>query len=314
MDKNLTRGPVISVIIPSFNGEKFLSETIESVLAQSFRDWECIIINNGSSDNTDGIAKKYSLTDPRISYFSQKNNGPGGARNAGLARAKGEFIQLLDHDDLLKPEKFAVQLEVFNKHPEADLIYSDFRFFNNRDTANLYSMKERYVISENPVDDFVFNWVKDFILPPHPILFRKSCFEKWGMYDEKLGVADDWDLYVRFAIHKPKIIFCDEVLALYRSHPDGITSEKNETELFNQKIKMYKKHARNMNLPERHRKHVKFLLHNLIGEKGFGKIKRKKYFEGIKYLLLASYYSLNPAFYFYHGIYWMKESLKRRAD
>ena len=309
MDKDLKNNQLISVIIPCYNGEKFLSEAIESVLAQSYPNWECILINDGSNDSTEQISKKYAAADSRITYIYQKNQGPTAARNKGIAVAKGKFIQLLDQDDIIKPEKFVFQLDTFNKNSDADIAYCEYLCFNNYNKENLYPMTGRYIISENPVDDFIYKWGKELILPPHPYLFRKSCFDNWGWYDEKLFIADDWDLYVRFSIHRPKFIFTEGVFALYRRHPDSICSEKNASALFHYKIKMYKKHTDNESLSPNHRQHVEFLLHDFIGKEAFEDLRNKKILTGMKKLILASYYSRNPFYYFYHGLYWLKQGL-----
>ncbi|KAB2867528.1 MAG: glycosyltransferase family 2 protein, partial [Bacteroidales bacterium] len=102
--------PLISVIIPTYNAERFIIETLTSVINQSYTHWECIIIDDGSTDSTKEIIDEYCKADNRIKYYYQKNSGPSVARNVGVKIALGEYIQFLDSDDVLLPERFEILL------------------------------------------------------------------------------------------------------------------------------------------------------------------------------------------------------------
>ena len=113
--------PLISVIIPAYNAEQFLDETLESVLSQTYENWECIIVNDGSTDNTEEIAKKWCKKDSRFRYFYKENSGASDTRNLGIKEARGEYIALLDADDLYMPNCLEVCLDILVKK-EVDLV------------------------------------------------------------------------------------------------------------------------------------------------------------------------------------------------
>jgi glycosyltransferase involved in cell wall biosynthesis len=123
---------LVSVIITSYNQGKYLNDSIESLLNQSYKNWECIIINDGSEDDTEKIALHYSGKDSRISYQFQINQGVAPARNLGISKAKGDFIQFLDADDYLHPGKFSHQISVLINHPQIDMLFGSSRYFFDR--------------------------------------------------------------------------------------------------------------------------------------------------------------------------------------
>jgi len=113
--------PLISVVIPAYNAEQFLDETLESVLSQTYENWECIIVNDGSTDNTESVAKKWCEKDARFRYFYKENSGASDTRNLGIKEARGEFIAFLDADDLYMPNFLEVCLETLIKK-DVDLV------------------------------------------------------------------------------------------------------------------------------------------------------------------------------------------------
>ena len=121
--------PEISVIIPAYNGEKYLAETIESVLSQTFKDFEVIVVDDGSTDRTREIAQSYGN---ELFYVFKENGGPGSARNAGIKVSKGRFIALLDHDDLWLPEKLEKQISLIKKRLNVGMVFSDACLFNSK--------------------------------------------------------------------------------------------------------------------------------------------------------------------------------------
>ena len=119
----------VSVIIPCYNQAQFLVDTLDSVLNQTYMNWECIIVNNGSTDNTEEIALKYCAEDKRVKYFYKTNGGLSSSRNMGLEKASGKYIQFLDADDKLHQEKLKVQVREMELNPKIDVFYSNFEFF-----------------------------------------------------------------------------------------------------------------------------------------------------------------------------------------
>src|SRR6185437_13050535 len=123
-------GGKVSVIIPCYNQAHFLTAAVDSVLAQAYTDWECIIVNDGSTDNTESVALAYAEKDRRIKYTRKENGGLSSARNTGLNIAAGKFIQFLDADDVLEPQKFSMQLQslTVNQQITRILVYCNYVF------------------------------------------------------------------------------------------------------------------------------------------------------------------------------------------
>ena len=200
-----------------------------------------------------------------------------------------------------------MQTRTFEENRNADIVYSEYRCFSDENMEKLFSYCDRHIISGNPIDDFVFNWGKELILPPHAFLYKRSCFERWGLFDENLRNGEDWDLYVRLSVHKPVFIFSDGIHALYRKHGEGICSPMNAATLHGYKIRMMRKHLNNTALSPGHREHIRFLLHNFVGWEGFDDLHSRRLLRGLKRIILASYFSGKPLYYFYHGLYWLKK-------
>src|SRR4051812_5654849 len=120
---------IISVIVPCFNYGHYLPDTLRGLLAQQFKHWECIIVDDGSTDDTAGVAAAFAADDARIRYLRQANAGLSAARNAGLSAARGRYIQLLDADDSIAPQKLALQFDYLETHPEADLVFGNALYF-----------------------------------------------------------------------------------------------------------------------------------------------------------------------------------------
>lgn len=128
----------VSIIVPSFQQGKYLNDTLKSVQQQTFTNWECLIINDGSTDETETIALKFCKEDTRFKYFSQDNSGVSIARNLGLQKAVGNFIQFLDGDDLLQPNKLMAQVNFLQTNNQVDIIYGSSRYFFDGREKELY--------------------------------------------------------------------------------------------------------------------------------------------------------------------------------
>jgi len=296
--------PLISVIIPCYNQAHYLSDAINSILSQTYNTWECIIIDDGSSDNTKYIASQFVNLDRRIKYLYQNNKGLAASRNLGLKMATGEFIQFLDADDKIASDKFQTQINIFAQNKNVDIVYSEYRAFTDDDPENLYSYHKRlYINHDNPLDDFIYNYETEFITPVHIYMFRKSCFDNWGKYDETLKNYEDWDLYIRFAINNPVYSFHPDIMAFYRRNTGGICANPDKT--LSWKKTVIKKHLKNNLLNNSHKKHLIFILHNSYGQSAFSDLHKKNIFKGLKKLFWAAVFSKNPLYYIYHGTYWL---------
>lgn len=135
-EKNL-----VSIIIPAYNAEKFLGEALDSVLKQTYADWEAIVVDDGSTDGTAEIAKNYSLKDRRIKYVYQENRRMAAARNKGISIAKGEYVAFLDADNIFWPNKLEAQVWFLESHPNCGISYARIRHFYNGRPGVLYENK-----------------------------------------------------------------------------------------------------------------------------------------------------------------------------
>ncbi len=199
--------PLISVVIPVYNGEKTIQETIKSVLNQTFQSLELIIVNDGSNDETLKVIS--IIKDPRIKVFSYPNAGLSATRNRGLAHATGEYISFIDADDLWTPDKLEAQLKVLQENPQAAVAYSwtdwidEFGQFLRRGTS----------MSVNG-DVYAKILLIDFIASGSNTLIRRQALTEVGGFDESLTHSEDWDLWMRLAkryhfaaVSSPQILY-----------------------------------------------------------------------------------------------------------
>ncbi|MFB2882319.1 glycosyltransferase [Floridanema aerugineum] len=199
--------PTISVIIPVYNGEKTIQQTIESVINQTFTDFEIIIINDGSKDSTLDIIS--TIQDPRIKVFSYANAGLSASRNRGLSLASGEFISFLDADDCWTPDKLQAQLEALQANPEAAVAYSWTDYID--EYGQVLRSGTRISVSGNVYEKLL---VRNFLENGSNALIRRQALTEVGNFDESLTAAEDWDMYVRLAsryhfvvVRSPQILY-----------------------------------------------------------------------------------------------------------
>jgi len=204
---------IVSIIIPTYNRKKTLIEAIESVLSQTFKDFELLVIDDGSNDGTREIMDQYCQTDSRIKYFYQQNNGRSSARNKGLNESTGTYVTFLDSDDLYLPEKIEKQVSVLNKHPEFDLVYCLFSYINNNgDVPKNYSYPD-FDFSGNVYPDIIS--FKGTIVTTPSVMVRKAALQNTGFFDEQMDICEDLDLWRR--VSKNSLIYqLREILVIVR--------------------------------------------------------------------------------------------------
>jgi glycosyltransferase involved in cell wall biosynthesis len=210
----------VSVIIPSFNCEAYIAETLNGVLAQSCKDIEIIVVDDGSTDHTRDIVAAFGSP---VRLIAQANAGRCAARNRGIREARGEYLCLLDHDDYWFSDKLAQQLEQFQAHPEAGAVYGAFIFWHASDQG-VFPAPDSFALSSYPagVDEKLSGWIYHLsLLDIYPltstIMFRAEVFGKCGDYDESLPYSEDWDLLLRVAREYP-FIKLNRPNTLYRQH------------------------------------------------------------------------------------------------
>ena len=186
--------PNISIIIPAYNAEATIMETIESVQQQTFSDFELIVINDGSTDRT--LKLLQSIKDERLKVFSYENGGLSTARNRGISHVTGEFIAFLDADDLWAPDKLELQLTALQQHPEAGVAYSWTYFMDEKEGGRSFHPCEPVFFEGNVYDKLL---VGDFIYNGSNTLIRKQVIDSVGGFDPEINACADWDYWVRLA-------------------------------------------------------------------------------------------------------------------
>lgn len=208
--------PETSVIIPTYNRLLFLKEAVKSVFTQTYTDFELIIIDDGSSDETRSWI--VSVEAP-LQYVFQENWGPGAARNRGIKAASGEFITFLDSDDLWLKNKLEVQIDFMHRKPEEIVCYTDEIWIRRGVKVNPKQKHQKYS-----------GWIFDKCLPlcivsPSSVLMRRAFFDKVGGFDEDLPACEDYDLWLRAALRVP-FHFIDEKLIVKRGgHDDQLSAQ-----------------------------------------------------------------------------------------
>jgi len=215
--------PKVSVIIPTYNRADLLPRALNSVLNQTFQDFELIIVEDGSTDNTKQLVEEFQKKDERIKYIWQKNSGgPAKPKNTGIKNSQGEFIAFLDDDDEWLPEKLETQL---NKIEENDYDI----FFSNWYLWNPETNQKNKAFNFNPLNnkkDLFKIFIKRNIGNPSTVIIKKAKLEKIGYFDEKLKPSEDYDLWLRFILNNARVGFSEEPLYLYRQHIKQMSSNQ----------------------------------------------------------------------------------------
>lgn len=208
---------LVSIIMPAYNAAKFIAESISSVIAQTYKNWELIVVDDGSTDDTKNIIQEFVTLDDRIRYVYQKNARQGKARNTGIAIAKSELIAFLDADDLWLPHMLESQTKLLCIR-QADLVFSQVKFIDTE---------------SNPLDDFhgvsrdtfegvtgLQDLIKGNTIPIATVLSKKDAVLKAGAFknSHELQYGEDYDLWLRMLLTGAKLVCNAKPVALYRKH------------------------------------------------------------------------------------------------
>lgn len=229
---------LISIIVPVYNAEKFLNKCIESVINQSYKSIELILINDGSTDNSEMICNKFALSDKRIKVFLQKNSGPAAARNSGIRNAKGDFIFFLDADDVIEKNAIEILIGKYNQY-QPDLVMSNFSKLENNGDLIKQSVTFRpddepfeHQIKELSKTD-VIAYVRHFLKHPsnHLIsycwarLYKSSIIRKNNISsNEDMRLFEDFVFNLEYLKHTNKIIFVNDNLYTYTMHNNCVSA------------------------------------------------------------------------------------------
>jgi glycosyltransferase involved in cell wall biosynthesis len=218
--------PLISVIIATYNRARFLPETVESILRQHFQQYELIIVDDGSSDDTRQIVEAYG---PRVQYFYQDNRGPSGARNLGVRHAKGQWISIQDSDDLCAPNHLETLYAYAQKHPDCGMVFANGAYLggpeHNRNTI-VPAAKSRRLAQQGVRLEDLFD---KSIVRLQAALISKACYDELAGHDQDLRISMDLDLSFRIFNRYP-VAYLDEVVFYYRKH-EGNSSGNQELRL-----------------------------------------------------------------------------------
>lgn len=241
---------LISIIIPVYNVEIYIEQCLDSIKKQSYQNFEVIIVNDGSQDNTESICKKIAQSDARFKYFSKENGGVSSARNFGLDNANGHYITFIDGDDWVDPNHLEILIKSITENNSDIAICSYKEFKNNIFYIRYYTNKEKYLLNFNRMtkEDFLINFPK--LLSTNVCfnnsvskLFRRDLVKDLR-FDSKLKYGEDLDFYFRLYLNTESISFVNQATYVYRIHGDsttsGFTQEHAEQELSIYK-KMYEK-------------------------------------------------------------------------
>jgi glycosyltransferase involved in cell wall biosynthesis len=201
------RGPLVSIIIPCYNGETYLAQAIESALMQTYQPVEIIVVDDGSTDNSPAIAQRFP-----VQYIHQQNQGLTPTRNLGIQQSKGDYLVFLDADDRIRPEAVEAGLSMMLERPECAMVIGD-HVFISPDGAHLRDSHKRCL----PAAHYEALLRSNFIEMISSVLFRRTVLEQVGGFDTTLSVAEDYELYLRVARKHP-ICSHPSVVAEYRIH------------------------------------------------------------------------------------------------
>ena len=223
--------PKISIIIPCYNQGNFLEETLQSVANQTFQDLKCLLINDGSTDNTEEICKKWVEKDARFQYLFTENKGVSNARNLGLQKVEGDFIQFLDADDKMDLRNFEKKI-AFSAN--AQIILGEFNILTNNQYLPGYN---RLKIEYLDFETLFFGWETKFTIPIHAALICRELLKNFT-FDTTLLCFEDYLMWLHITAQNPQCVFIDEALVSYRKENNHNSASTNLSNIVNERIKL----------------------------------------------------------------------------
>lgn len=224
---------MISIIIPTFNSSNYISQAIKSVLNQSYKNYEIIVVDDGSTDNTYEELKKYK---DKIKYYYKENGGVASARNYGIIRSKGDYVCFLDADDLYKKNKLESQIKFLIENPNIDIVYNDVDAVD--ENLNYINTLRSEGIYNNREDFLTMMLVRQVIPGPASIMLRRRCIADGTLYNEVYKNTEDYDFTLELA-QKFTYGYIPESLYMYRRHTNNLTN--NHKIQFNNEVEIIKK-------------------------------------------------------------------------
>lgn len=230
---------LVSIIIPIYNQEKYLAETLQSVIHQTYSNWECILVNDGSTDGSVAVINEYLAQENRFHFINSENQGVSNARNLALKQVKGQYILFLDGDDLIHPDKLQKALYYFQKNNDLSIVFNTTNYFQNSIDKTLYPM----IIYADLLNftDLLLYWNEKIIIPIHSAIIKRSLFE--GIeFNTDLTAQEDWLVWIRLFQKNPKVLVLDSVLSYYRKHNTSRTQSFSLEEDHFKALKIFEKY------------------------------------------------------------------------
>lgn len=214
--------PLVSIIIPCYNTEKYIAETIQSVINQTYTNWEIIVVDDGSTDRSKEVIATFNH--PKISSFSQKSSGASATRNLGVEKSSGQYLVFLDADDLMLPENLAIKVNFFQQYPNEQVVFSDswiWEFQSCRETylPSFVEESTKRLLEFLPMDAGI-----------HSCMLTKKIFDAVGGFDTAiLNPSEDREFFIRLSL-KTKFGHIPNALVKYRQHPEQVHRNVNKFE------------------------------------------------------------------------------------
>jgi glycosyltransferase involved in cell wall biosynthesis len=234
---------LVSILIPCYNSAQYISETLDSVLAQTYTKWECIIVDDHSTDNSVEIINDYCQKYPqKFKLYTNPRKGACAARNTAFEKSKGEYIQYLDADDLLSPDKIESQIKLLDANEPYKMASSRWDFFYER-PANHSIDRYIYKSYENPILLLVDMWTKGEMMANSAWLSHRQLIKTAGVWNEKLLINQDGEFFCRVLYYATSIVFSPNGKVLYRKqNPDSITKAPITFEKASSLLESYKEY------------------------------------------------------------------------
>jgi len=283
--KSPVTDPVVTVILPTYNRAGFLRESIQSVLSQTFTDFELIVVDDGSTDDTKEVVQKF----PEVRYTPcPVNRGVSKARNLGIGLARGRYICFLDSDDVWVENKLAVQIAWMEAQPACQVCYTDEIWI--RKGVRVNPMNKHRKVS----GDIFSHCLPLCVVSPSSVLMRASLFLEVGVFDEALAVCEDYDLWLRISLKYPVHLIDEKLLIKRGGHEDQLSAKYWGMDRF--RVAALLKLLREPSLGEERREQVFEVMRAKCGILIQGFIKRGKLKEAEYYRTLMESYSSEKDF------------------